>query len=166
MDIALSDKQVLRIVKGKANIVLYPNLYRYQNIDDLITPYGACFILFESKPSFGHWCALIKTGDNDIEFFNPYGGYPDDSLGYIPEQFAKISNQDYPYLSRLMIDSKYNLAYNEHTFQKRNRDIRTCGRWSAMRILLKDYSLDEFTKYFLNKNSDKLVTTLTSWINE
>lgn len=166
MDIALSDKQVLELVNGKANIILYPDLHKYHSIDDLLFPYGACFILFESQPNFGHWCALIKLDNQNIEFFNPYGGYPDDGLEYIPPKFRIETNQDYPYLSYLMINSNYNLSYNEHRFQKHNKNIRTCGRWSAMRILLKNYSLDEFTNIFLNKNSDRLVTDLTSWINE
>lgn len=166
MNIALSDKQVLKLVDGKANIVLYPDLHKYNSIDDLLVPYGACFILFEAKPYYGHWCALIKLDDHTIEFFNPYGGYPDDSLEYISKEFRKESNQDHPYLSYLMMNSPYQLSYNEHKFQKRGNNIKTCGRWSAMRIMLKDLSLSEFTKMFLNKNSDKLVTRLTSWINE
>lgn len=166
MDIALSDKQILRLVNGNANIVLYPNLYKYKSIDQLLSPYNACFILFESRPYFGHWCALIKIDNKTIEFFNPYGGYPDDGLKYIPEDFRKISNQDYPYLSYLMINSPYDLSYNEYVFQKHGKNIRTCGRWSAMRIILKDLTLKEFTKIFLNKNGDEMITRLTAWINK
>ncbi len=165
MDIALSDTQVLTLVGGKANIIMYPDIHKYRSIDELLAPHGACFILFESKPYYGHWCALIKLDDNNIEFFDPYGSYPDDSLDYIPEKFAKESFQDHPYLSYLMMKSPYQLSYNEHAFQKKGPNIKTCGRWSATRIALKDLSLEQFTKMFL-RGSDKLVTRITSWINE
>lgn len=166
MDIALSDKQVLRIVDGKANMILYPELYKYTNLDDMLVPYGACFLLFESKPSYGHWCALLKLNNEEVEFFDPYGTFPDKELEWIPEPFKENSNQDYPYMSRLMIESPYKLSYNEHPFQKHGAGIKTCGRWAAVRILLKDLSLKQFTKLFLQPNGDKMIAELTSWINE
>lgn len=164
-DIALSNFEILELVDGKANFVLYPELINYSSIDEILEPYGACFLLFEAKPRYGHWCCLFKLDDNTIEFFNPYGGYPDDSLNLIPLHFRMVSNQYYPYLSWLMINSKYDLTYNEHKFQKRAKNTKTCGRWCATRILFRNISLKDFTKLFKNKNGDKIVTLLTMWIN-
>jgi hypothetical protein len=151
-DIALSDKAILDLLDGHVNIVLYPNLYKYSNIDEVLGPYEACILLYEAKPKYGHWCALIKIDNNTIEFFDPYGtastgGWPDDNLNMIPPDFAKLTNQETPYLSLLMMRSPYNLSYNEFQFQKRIKDVRTCGRHCVFRVMNKDMSLYEYKDF-------------------
>lgn len=171
-DIALSDKQVLKLIDNKANLILYTDLHKYNNIDQILNPYGACIVLFEAKPRYGHWCCIFKVNDNLLEFFNPYGGYPDDSLEYIPLDFRLNTNQYYPYLSILMYNSKYELSYNEYKFQKHGTDIKTCGRWCAIRLIFRKFTLDEFyylikyLKDLLNIKSDELVTLLTMYITK
>lgn len=170
-DIALSDKQVLNLIDKKANLILYPDLHKYNTIDEILRPYNACILLFEAKPNYGHWCCIFKIDENLLEFFNPYGGYPDDSLDYIPMRFRKISNQYYPHLSYLMLNSPYELSYNEHKFQKHDKNIKTCGRWCALRLICKDMSLKQFHKFInygtdaLGIDGDKFVTLLTMHIN-
>jgi hypothetical protein len=170
-DIALSDTQVLKLIDGRANLVLYPDLHKYKSIDELLNPYGACVILYESKPRYGHWCCIFKVNDKLLEYFNPYGGldegFPDDSLEYIPMDFRLKSNQYYPYLSYLMYNSPYELSYNEHPFQKHGINIKTCGRHVSLRLVFRNLSLKQFhaAMKFLEKklkiNSDQLVTLLT-----
>jgi hypothetical protein len=174
-DIALSDKEVLRLIDRKANLILYPNLHKYKTIDEVLEPYGACIILFAAQiqPSmYGHWCCIFKMDDQLLEFFNPYGGWPDDSLEYIPMKTRKKSHQYYPYLSNLMLDSPYELSYNEYKFQKHGENIKTCGRWCALRLICRYMPLQEFhdmvkylTKSF-NITNDELVTLLTMYINK
>lgn len=164
-NIALSDSELLQLLNGKTNIITYPELINYKDIDQILHPYGSCILLFESEPNYGHWCAIFKRNNKTLEFFNAYGGFPDDSLKYVPEHYKIISNQNVPYLSFLLYNSKYNLEYNEHRFQKRENDIRTCGRWCAVRILLKHLTLNEFYKIF-KKDGDNLVTLLTMHINK
>lgn len=165
--IALSDSEVLQLVKNKANIILYPNLVKYDNVDQILDLYGACFILFESRPNYGHWCCLFKVNNDTLEFFNPYGGYPDDSLEFINNEFRFQSNQAFPYLSYLLLKSNYNLTYNEHKFQQKKEGINTCGRWSALRIICRNMSLKQFNKFIenlskkLKLNKDEIVTLLT-----
>lgn len=161
---ALSDRQVLQLVEGKANIILYPDLYKYSHLDQILEPYGACFLLYEAKPSFGHWCCLLKTFDKKgpvIEFFDPYGGFPDSQRKYIPELFRKMSNQNVPHLSYLLLNSPYELSYNQYPFQKMGNGIKDCGRWCSLRIILRDLTLDQFADLFYNKYSDDLATFLT-----
>ena len=148
-DIALSDKVILDLLDNKVNIVLYPDLYKYHNIDDIMGPYEAAIILFEAKPKYGHWCAVFKLNNKTIEFFDPYGkassgGHPDDNLRLISYDFRKKSNQDYPYLSILLDKSPYDLTYNEIQFQKRGTRIRTCGRHCVFRLLNRDLSLYQY----------------------
>jgi hypothetical protein len=176
--VALSDTQLMGLINNKANIILYPDLWQVDSIDDILNPYGACIIFFESdikdNARFGHWCLLFKLDDHHLEFFNPYGGYPDDSLKYIPDDLKHSTHQDKPYLSLLLLRSPYDLSYNEYKFQHEAKNIMTCGRHVACRLNNRDLSLEEYHKMLitcldqlnkkLNKklNFDDLVSILTS----
>lgn len=166
-DIALSDSQLLNLIDGKANLVLYPDLVKCNSLDEVLGDNEACILLFEAKPNYGHWTCLHRQGDL-VEFFNPYGGYPDDSLEYIPLHFREVSNQLEPYLSMLMYNSPYKLSYNEHKFQHRGKDIKTCGRHCAMRLIYRDLNLPEYTQLLKDLtdktglNTDELVAFLTA----
>lgn len=162
-NIALSDKDVLDLVEGKATIMLYSDLHKYKTLDDVLKPYGAIFLLYEIKKDYGHWCAVFKQDNDTVEFFDPYGKFLDTELEWIPTQFRKISNQWYPHLTALFYHSPYkNLIYNQYPFQKKGNNVKTCGRWSALRIMFRDLPLDDFASLFLGKKSDDLVTLFTS----
>jgi hypothetical protein len=148
----LSDGEILEGCNNKCNIVCYSDMHKYHSIDELLNPYDCCIILYNKTSNCGHWCALIKR-NNLLEFFDPYGLYPDEELKYIKKYE--------PYLSYLMIDSPYKLSYNQYKFQKFKKDINTCGRWCYLRIQFKDWSLDKFNKYFTKKDNDKFATFLT-----
>jgi hypothetical protein len=162
-NVALSDKDCMKLVQGRARMVTYPELYKYKSLDELLGKEQAIFLLFELKPSYGHWCAVFKQDEDTIEFFDSYGTYLDNELKWIDVDYRKKSHQMYPYLTALFVKSPYkNLTYNEHKFQKHDNNIRTCGRWAALRLVFRDLPLDMFAKLFKGKNSDDLVTILTS----
>lgn len=167
-DIALSNYDIIKLLKGRVNIVLYPDLHKYTNIDEVLGKYDACILLFEAKVNYGHWCAIFKINDNEIEFFNPYGGYPDDSLRYIPYHFAKVSNQLVPYLSLLLLDCPYELYYNEFGFQRHSKSVKTCGRHCVFRVMNRHMNIYEY-KRLLDKlcmkhktDYDGVVTLMTT----
>lgn len=166
-DIALSDKNLFSILGGKNNMVLYPELRNYNNIDEVLGPNGMCILLFEAKKNYGHWCCLWKLDPHTVSFFNSYGGFPDDSLKYIPEHYARVSGQNYPYLSLLLDKSPYDLTYNERRYQNKGPDIKTCGRHCAVRLWNRNKTDDEYYKYVMyfckkyNVNPDQFVTILT-----
>jgi hypothetical protein len=166
-NIALSDANMFNLLDGKANIVLYPNLLNYKDIDELLGPYGMCVLLFMATKNYGHWVGIFKHNNHTVSFFNSYGGYPDDSLKYIPYHFAKVNNEDVPYLSILLDKSPYDLTYNEYKYQKRDSNIRTCGRHVAVRLFCRSMSDDEYHEYIkhftekFNINADEMVTLLT-----
>lgn len=169
--IALSDSEVLDLMNGRANIVLYPDIYKYDTLDEMLGPDQAAIILFESKPNFGHWVSIFRN-DNDVTFFNSYSGYPDDTLKFIDKQFKMSTNQDKPYLSLLMLNSPYKLHYNEFKFQRHGGDINTCGRWAALRLIFRTLNCSEFHSLIVNLSKmlnigfDNLATLLTMWINK
>lgn len=176
----LSDGDIESMMQGKVNIVYYPDVHKYKSVDELLHPYGCCIILYVSKPHTGHWVCLTvrpeihmkKNGNPKIilEYFNPYGsdntfgysGMPDDELHFIDDQFRIENNEDYPYLTRLILNCDYKLTYNEFPFQKLNSDIKTCGRWTVLRCLLRELSLEQFRDLFLGLYGDDLVTILTT----
>lgn len=166
-DVALSDKDIFSLLNGKSNIEVYPNLYKYKNLDELLGPYGACVLLFEAKPQYGHWVCVYKQNSEQVEFFNPYGGFPDDSLLHIDKNFRKKSCQLRPILSQLLINSRYKLSYNEFDFQIKNSDIKTCGRHCVVRLDNRNLDLYEYKNFLddlsnkLNLDYDGVVTYLT-----
>ncbi len=176
-NIPLSDTDIRKIVDGKCNVVLYPDMHKFKNIDEVLQPYGAAAILYQSRDNYGHWVCitlrdpsegLSRKGKQILEFFNSYGnldggGMPDQELKNIPPEYAAKSSQNYPYLADLLLDKscQYKLSYNEYQFQKLDKDMATCGRWTAMRILLKHIPLREFYDIFHGIFSDQLVTALT-----
>ena len=166
-DIALSNKDILELLNRQCSIILYPDLHKYKTIDDVLGPHEACIILFESKPKYGHWCAVWKLDKNTCSFFNPYGGYPDDSLIYIDDWFRRKSNQQFPYLSQLLLDSPYDLTYNEYQYQARASNIKTCGRHCVVRLFNRSLTDSQYHNY-INRNikkhnatADQIVTLLT-----
>jgi hypothetical protein len=165
--ISLSDKNLFDILDGKNSLILYPHLPNYKDIDEVLGPNGMCVLLFEAKKNYGHWCCLWKLNPETVSFFNPYGGYPDDGLEFIPEHFAKLNNEDHPYLSILLDKSPYKLTYNDFGYQELAPNIRTCGRHCAVRLLCRVMDDDEYHDYVTyfcseyNINADEFVTLLT-----
>lgn len=161
--ISLSDADVMKLVNGKAKVLVYSDLANYKTLDDAMGPHGALFLLYESQPDYGHWTCVFRRG-NLIEFFDSYGGFPDTQLEWIDDHFREISGQSYPLLTWLLYHSPYDLSYNEHKFQKKGDDIATCGRWCSLRLAMKDMPLEEFYDAFHGRRSDDVVSILTSMI--
>jgi hypothetical protein len=72
--IPLSDADILNRLRGRTNIVMYRDLYRYRNIEELLINDSAV-ILYEKQPKNGHWVCRIRylfNGEPTIEFFDSY----------------------------------------------------------------------------------------------
>ena len=172
---ALTDEDVVNAVKGKAKVVLYEDIKDYDSIDELLKPYGAVFILYQQKPSSGHWVPLFKRennkGNTEVEFFDGYGLAPDEELFFTDKKMRKKLNHDYPYLTELLYNAPrgYELIYNEHPFQKYGKGIATCGRHCVLRLQHRNKSLEDYLRWFKSEmgsgiNSEKtddFVTEMT-----
>lgn len=165
-NIGLSDKQLLELVNGKAKIVLYPEITKYKTLDQLLYPYDAVFLLYESRPRWGHWNLVHKISKDTVECFDPYGTVIDDQLYDIEPSFRKASKQEIPWLSYLLYHSPYNIDYNEYQFQSNSINVKTCGRWCVIRLYYSFLTLSQFRDLFLNDYGDAIVTYLTSWVNQ
>lgn len=171
-DKSLTAEDVIKIVKGKANFITYDELKDIESIDEILEPYGSCIILYLTEPNYGHFVSLNFVGPSadNLEHFDSYGIVPDDELSEfdIDEEDRINLNEEYPYLLQLMYDSPYELSFNEYQFQSKNPNIKTCGRWAAMRTLLKFLPLDDFANIFDNNKlgtPDEIVTALTQDIH-
>lgn len=160
-----SGDDILTVTDNKTKIITYPELYSFKNIDEVLKPFGSVVILYETKPSYGHWVCLLKHG-NKIEFFDPYGLFIDDQLDFINQNFRKQNKEDYPILSDMLFKSKYNIVYNKGKLQKYSDDISSCGRHVAFRIVMGDVPLNEYGKLLTHNkyDPDMIVTYLTAFM--
>ncbi len=160
-----SSIQLQQLINYQANIFLYRELAQFNCIEPVLGPFRAAIILYEWKHLYGHWVTLFeRPGTNILEFFDPYGYKPDDENEFIPPNF-----QSPRYLSELLYKaslSGYDIEYNQFHFQtKDSKDISTCGRWVALRLLLRHWSLEKFADFVFNVAKvppDYLVTSITN----
>ena len=165
VSIPLSSQDIRDSMDGKVKVIRYGELSEYNNIDDLLYPYGNVAILYQTKPNYGHWTCIFKRkvkrgekkgyrrGPNEeIEFFDPYGIMLDDELEFIPYQFRVESNQVNKYLTNLLMKSKYPININHIPFQELKDGVNSCGRHVCLRMLLKNMSLKDYTKIFMSGN--------------
>lgn len=168
LDKPLSSLDIKKILNGKVKIILYPEIINYYTIDDLLYPYDCIVILYMHNKIvngfYGHWCCLFKINDYEIEFFDPYGIFPDDELNTtMDSHFRKNNGLEYPLLTYLLYYTShgYNLSYNHVKFQ--GADVSTCGRHCCVRLLNSALTLKDY-KRKLDKailDYDILVTIIT-----
>lgn len=145
---ALYTGDIEKAFDNKVNIIEYTSLQNYNNIDDLLKPYGRTIVLYEFKPNSGHWTLITKIKPKHqkeyIEVFDSYGLYPTSELEYVPYHFKKLSDQKRKYLLLLLARSKLPIHYNQYKFQKHGANISTCGRWCILRGLLDNLNEKQF----------------------
>ena len=164
--IPFSGSEIVEALDGAVKIVKYPSIHQYQSIDELLRPYGRVVILYETEERYGHWCCLFLKNDV-LEFFDPYGYKIDEQLKFIDESYKKTSNQNYPFLARLMFNSPYRLAYNDVQLQSEKKDVSSCGRHVTMRLIMSDVPIKLYQDIMKSKGSstpDERVTELTAFI--
>tara|TARA_R110002153_G_scaffold212442_1_gene365075 strand:- start:4080 stop:4601 length:522 start_codon:yes stop_codon:yes gene_type:complete len=156
-NIDLSGEDIKNIVEHKLNLFSYHSLDRINSVEELIGEHKACIILYETKENFGHWVALFEIAPNTLEFFDSYGMKMDEELNY-----AKYNHT--PYLSNIVNNSNYSVLMNQTQLQVFKQDINTCGRWTALRLRMKNTKLKDFITLFTKNqmyNGDFWVSALT-----
>lgn len=165
----LSDGDIQRLLPVDTNIFTYPQLENITHIDEVFDPHGRAIMLFLTEDdTTGHWIALIRRGST-IEIYDPYGNAPSQwkkKLGGSMEDNRRW-RQNRPLLENKVKEAGYKLLWNKEQHQPVSKDINTCGRHSAMRLLFADYSLPEYNR-ILKKiykgtgiDADTLATALT-----
>jgi hypothetical protein len=163
---SLSNNDILKLCNGQCNVVTYSELPKYRNLDELLGTFDACVLLYQTGVNYGHWCAIIKINPKLVEFFDPYGFFPDSELKFVPQGLRARTHQNFKYLSKLLYESPYQLSFNDDKFQKYASNVNSCGRHSVIRILLKHLPLEQYNELMNSTqfNPDFIVTFLTELI--
>jgi len=159
--VPLSNHDIHKLTGGKCNVMSYTELLNYKTLDQALGKNGCLVLLYETDEHFGHWVAVIKINENLVEHFDPLSSKPDREWDHISAEYKKK-----PYLSHLMKESPYQLSYNQYKLQQNKKDINTCGRFCALRVILQHYSLEQFKKILTNPiyDPDFMVTLITEII--
>ncbi len=162
----LSDTDLKNIFNGKLKIIKYSNIKHYNDLSELLEPYGRTVILIETTPNRGHWTCLFEGSGkqkNNIFYFDSYGVKPDGQLDRINYNTRVMLGQESKDLIPLF--HNYLIRYNIHQLQSKGKDIATCGRWCAARMILNNLNSDEFASLFMNKEikPDDIITNATNF---
>lgn len=161
MDYPLSKNDIENYFNGKIKIILYSELKNYNTIYDLLKPYNKVCILYYWKKYSGHWVCCFLNKNNNIEIFDSFGSWIDDTLKQINMNFRKETDQNYKHLTKLLYDIKKPVEYNNIKLQ--SNKTSTCGRWCIYRMKRNDLTIEEFTNLFKNiKNKDNKIISLTN----
>jgi hypothetical protein len=144
----------IRYYFPNAKIIEYNELNKYSDINQFLKlPTDYAFILYEESQNSGHWVLLSKYA-NTIEYFDPYGGYPDTPLTWVPMPQRHLLGQGSPKLSQLFDNTHFDTVYNPIDYQnKKDKEMSTCGRHCCFRLLclLKlDMNLENYYHYMIN----------------
>lgn len=169
---SFSDKDMMKLVDNEANLVTYPQIKKYQTLDQLLGKHRACIILYLQKKSYGHWCCIFERDDEQglINFFDPYGYFPDDELKFNKQNKNHELGQKMPYLSILMLkdQNRYKYVYNPYRIQTLTDQNNICGRAVGLRLNFRELSDKDFFD-LLTKNKaydkDTWIIMLTSFVN-
>lgn len=138
---------IYKICKKPFNMILYSDIHKYNNIDELFGKKRFVIILYEYKSENGHYILLMKSKDNKtIEYFDSIYRFPDYVLKLLDSQTRKNLNEDELYLCDLLEKSHYNIEYNSEVIQKRG--TACCGCWCALRIANPDMNVEDFINCF------------------
>ena len=98
---ALTDLDIRKYIPD-AKILSSSDFKKYSSIEQLLPKEkDVAFIIYESKPNYGHWCLLSRYLPNVVEYFDSYGGKPDAPLKWV--NHAKQQELDLkPYISNLL----------------------------------------------------------------
>jgi len=165
--ISLSNNDI-KILVPDCVIMLYKDLSKFNNINELFNISNNVVILYETKLNYGHWCCIINR-INNYEVFDSYGLFPDEELKFIDKLFRTKNNMRYPYLSYLLLDTNKPIEYNKDQLQQYKKGVNTCGRFVCERIIKKKMNIDEFVKYYksfkdISFNPDDVVTLETYYV--
>ncbi len=159
----LSGKDINRMLHNSCPILPYSALSQYNDIDEVLGPNQCVVILYEVVPGEGHWTCMFRNKQGQLVFYDSLGYKMDSELVFVNKYRRK---NDIPTetkeLTRLVGHEK--VISNTEPVQKDVKNISTCGRYSVMRLLLRDLSNKEFNDIFTGDEdfpADFFVTLMT-----
>ncbi len=150
----LSGADINRMLRGSCPIIPYSKLSQYNNIDDVLGPNQCAVILYEMIENEGHWTCIFRNKKGRLVFYDSLG-YPMDSELVFVNKYRKKNDMptEQKELTRLVGNEK--VISNTESVQEDKANISTCGRFSVMRLLLRDLSNKQFNDIFMNDEDYK-----------
>jgi len=161
----LGDEDIRKILGNNINIIPYPDLEKYNDVDEIFDNENRVIILFLTTDEYtGHWLCLHKDKHDNIYYFDPYGTGIDKNKKWLSQTKLEELNQCKVSLLRLLKNTANNgVYYNTYDFQEDKKGINTCGRHCCVRLLYKHLDLDDY--YDMIKKSkltpDEFVSNIT-----
>ena len=161
---ALTDLDIKKYIPD-AKVMSSSDFKKYSSINQVLPKdKDIVFVIYESKPNYGHWCLLSRYSPNMIEYFDSYGGKPDVPLKWVNR--AKQQALDLkPYISSLLTNAKSegaDIIYSSKHFQKNSSKklgkIASCGRHCILRALCILRDNQQLTDYIKMMNMIKEIT--------
>jgi len=161
----LGDDDIRKILGNNINIIAYPELDNYNDVDEIFDDQNRVIILFlTTDKNTGHWLCLHKDKQDNIFYFDPYGEGIDKNKKWLTRSKLEELNQDKISLLRLLKNTANNgVYYNTYDFQDDRKGINTCGRHCCVRLLYKDLDLDDYYDMIKKSNltPDQFVSKIT-----
>lgn len=143
----LSGSDIMRMTDGKTKIISYEQLEHINSLEELLHPYGAVIILYQTSANHGHWVVVLDKGNKQIEFYDPYGIKPDEELNIDNAYHLRIhGGRLTPHFSALILKGGFSVEYNKERLQRVLAHVNTCGRYCVLRVIFRSLSLKEFNK--------------------
>jgi hypothetical protein len=143
----LSGADILRMTDNKAKIMPYEALEHVGSLSEAIGAKGALILLYQTAQQHGHWVCLLDKGNNNLEFYDPYGLKPDEELNMDNEYHLRIHNgQKAPHLTALIEKGGWNVEYNKEKLQRMLSHVNTCGRYCVLRVIFRTTGMNQFNK--------------------
>jgi hypothetical protein len=149
MDYPLSSSDIENMLDRQCTVIEYSQLRDVDNIGTLVSEAMPLIILYEWKPSYGHWTILLKR-PNYFEFFDSLGAPVDGELKYVPKNYRRHLGEDVPHLTHLLRDQE--VVNNPCKLQADK--ATTCGRWVVLRAQWAELNLPEFLRVVVNLPGD------------
>lgn len=147
----LGSGEIYDKLNKKVRIISYKQLSQFNNLDEVLSPFGRVIILYEIVDSFGHWTCVFRRGKGEVEFFDSYSGLPDSQFRFIDKNFKTSDYGTFPLLTSMLYESGYKIFYNDVPLQSKNRKIATCGHFCVLRLIFSNVNEYEFANMWINK---------------
>ncbi len=152
----------------RAIVLTYPEFLKMGTFNELsrILDTHDIVLCYLTKLNFGHWTCIFKNQDG-INFFDPYGYFPDSELRW--KSVSPEVKQNHTWLLSLLNDSNVPVHWNEFDLQSKAPNVSTCGRHVIVRLMLSPLNAETYKKVILKtcekhkSTPDELVVALTSF---
>lgn len=93
-------------------------------------PHGVpIYLLYEHDLNAGHWCAMTRTGDKEISYFDSFGNVPGFPVSWNSDEQNAELNQGSQLTDMLDRSPEFTVKYNDYDYQA--DDSATCGRFAT-----------------------------------